>query len=353
MRDIQASSTSRGRAFGAGNEPITPWRHAAITRSGPETRNIGAQISGSASWSRSAPRRSRRTAGAVGGEIVQRRVLEQACTTRLATGVRRDQARRGFPRPRVSATVPLVSDVALHIATSSVTRAIDVVGDRWALLILRDAFQGARRFEEFVERTGATRATLTNRLRALVEEGILDRVRYSTSPPRFEYRMTRRGRDLFPVALAAWRWERRWAGPRGGVPTRLRHEVLRPRDAPGTRLRGLRRSARPAAHAIPQPDSVRPGAAPAAPVAPAVAVDRRDAPRVEFRHHSRGRRRRRPLDAADRLRRFFRPAPLRGHPGVPRHREQHPDRAPRRAGGTRRASSGAAIRVTRRAAHTA
>jgi len=62
--------------------------------------------------------------------------------------------------------VPLVSDVALHIATSSVTRAIDVVGDRWALLILRDAFQGARRFEEFVERTGATRATLTNRLRA-------------------------------------------------------------------------------------------------------------------------------------------------------------------------------------------
>ena len=119
----------------------------------------------------------------------------------------------------------LVSDVALHIATSSVTRAIDVVGDRWALLILRDAFQGARRFEEFVERTGATRATLTNRLRALVEEGILDRVRYSTSPPRFEYRLTRRGRDLFPVALAAWRWERRWAGPRGGVPTRLRHEA--------------------------------------------------------------------------------------------------------------------------------
>ena len=121
--------------------------------------------------------------------------------------------------------MPLVSDVALHIATSSVTRAIDVVGDRWALLILRDAFQGARRFEEFVARTGATRATLTNRLRALVEEGILDRVRYSTSPPRFEYRLTRRGRDLFPVALAAWRWERRWAGPRGGVPTRLRHEA--------------------------------------------------------------------------------------------------------------------------------
>ena len=119
--------------------------------------------------------------------------------------------------------MPLVSDIALHIATSPVTRAIDVLGDRWALLIMRDAFQGAHRFEEFVGRTGATRATLTNRLRALVEEEILERVRYSSAPPRYEYRLTRRGRDLFPVALAAWRWERRWAGPRAGVPTRLRH----------------------------------------------------------------------------------------------------------------------------------
>jgi DNA-binding HxlR family transcriptional regulator len=116
-----------------------------------------------------------------------------------------------------------VSDVALHIATSPVTRAMDVIGDRWALLIMRDAFQGAHRFEEFVERTGATRATLTNRLRVLVEQGILERVRYSSAPPRHEYRLTRRGRDLFPVALAAWRWERRWAGPRGGVPARLHH----------------------------------------------------------------------------------------------------------------------------------
>lgn len=118
-----------------------------------------------------------------------------------------------------------VSDVALHIATSSVTRAIDVVGDRWALLILRDAFQGAHRFEEFIERSGPTRATLTNRLRALVEEEILERVRYSEAPLRHEYRLTQRGRELFPVALAAWRWERRWAGPRSGIPARLRHDT--------------------------------------------------------------------------------------------------------------------------------
>jgi DNA-binding HxlR family transcriptional regulator len=116
-----------------------------------------------------------------------------------------------------------VSDVALHIATSSVTRAMDVIGDRWAVLIMRDAFQGARRFEEFIERTGATRATLANRLRALVEQGLLERVRYHASPLRYEYRLTRRGRDLFPVALAAWRWERRWAPRVGGVPAQLRH----------------------------------------------------------------------------------------------------------------------------------
>jgi len=119
--------------------------------------------------------------------------------------------------------VPGVSDVALHIATSSVTRAMDVIGDRWAVLIMRDAFQGARRFEEFIERTGATRATLANRLRALVEQGLLERIGYSSAPPRYEYRLTRRGRDLFPVALAAWRWERRWAPRIGGVPAQLRH----------------------------------------------------------------------------------------------------------------------------------
>lgn len=116
-----------------------------------------------------------------------------------------------------------VSDVALHIATSSVTRAMDVIGDRWAVLIMRDAFQGARRFEEFIARTGATRATLANRLAALVRQGLLERVRYSAAPPRWEYRLTRRGRELFPVALAAWRWERRWAPRMGGVPMQLRH----------------------------------------------------------------------------------------------------------------------------------
>ena len=138
-------------------------------------------------------------------------------------GVGPDQVAAGLARTHGSAKVSGVSEVAQHIATSSVTRAMDVIGDRWAVLIMRDAFQGARRFEEFIERTGATRATLANRLRALVAQGLLARVRYSESPTRYEYRLTRRGRDLFPVALAAWRWERRWAPRSGSVPSQLRH----------------------------------------------------------------------------------------------------------------------------------
>lgn len=167
-----------------------------------------------------------------------------------------------------------MSEVARHIATSSVTRAMDVIGDRWALLIMRDSFQGARRFEEFIARTGATRATLANRLRALVAQGLLERVRYSALPPRFEYRLTRRGRDLFPVALAAWRWERRWAPRSGGVPARLRHlrcrHVTRPRlvcaacggdlDVRRTNLRS-RLPSTPVAPARPAPRRLSPSTA--------------------------------------------------------------------------------------------
>jgi DNA-binding HxlR family transcriptional regulator len=102
-------------------------------------------------------------------------------------------------------------------------RAIRLLGDRWAILVLRDAFQGVRHFEQFLERSGASRATLTRRLRSLVANGILVRVRAASPPARIEYRLTARGRDLFPLSMAAWSWERRWA-PRGaGIPLTLRH----------------------------------------------------------------------------------------------------------------------------------
>jgi len=86
----------------------------------------------------------------------------------------------------------------------SIARALEIVGERWTLLIIRDAFLGRRRFEEFHESLGIARNVLTDRLNRLVEEGILDRVRYSERPERFEYRLTPKGRDL-QIALAGLR----------------------------------------------------------------------------------------------------------------------------------------------------
>ncbi len=86
----------------------------------------------------------------------------------------------------------------------SIARALEVVGERWTLLIVRDAFLGLRRFDEFQESLGIARNVLTDRLNRLVDEGILERVRYSERPERFEYRLTAKGREL-DIALAGLR----------------------------------------------------------------------------------------------------------------------------------------------------
>src|SRR5437588_1012219 len=86
----------------------------------------------------------------------------------------------------------------------SIARALETVGERWTLLIIRDAFLGLRRFDQFQESLKVARNVLTDRLNRLVEEGILERVRYSERPPRYEYRLTGKGRDL-QIALAGLR----------------------------------------------------------------------------------------------------------------------------------------------------
>jgi DNA-binding HxlR family transcriptional regulator len=86
----------------------------------------------------------------------------------------------------------------------SIARALEVVGERWTLLIVRDVFLGLRKFDEIQENLGIARNVLTDRLNRLVAEGILERVRYSARPERFEYRLTEKGREL-NVALTALR----------------------------------------------------------------------------------------------------------------------------------------------------
>jgi len=86
----------------------------------------------------------------------------------------------------------------------SIARTLEIVGERWTLLIIRDVFLGLRRFDQLQESLGVARNVLTDRLYRLVEEGILERVQYSERPLRFEYRLTKKGREL-NVALTALR----------------------------------------------------------------------------------------------------------------------------------------------------
>jgi DNA-binding HxlR family transcriptional regulator len=86
----------------------------------------------------------------------------------------------------------------------SIARALEIVGERWTLLIVRDVFLGLRKFDEIQESLGIARNVLTDRLTRLVDEGILQRVRYSERPERYEYRLTAKGIEL-NVALTALR----------------------------------------------------------------------------------------------------------------------------------------------------
>jgi DNA-binding HxlR family transcriptional regulator len=86
----------------------------------------------------------------------------------------------------------------------SIAKALEIVGERWSLLIVRDAFLGLRRFDQFQESLGVARNVLADRLNRLVDEGILERVLYNERPARYEYRLTPKGREL-NVALTALR----------------------------------------------------------------------------------------------------------------------------------------------------
>lgn len=95
-----------------------------------------------------------------------------------------------------------------------VARTLDIVGDRWSMLVLREAFLGVRRFEVMQRHLGIARNVLTDRLNRLVEANILVRVPYSERPPRSEYRLTEAGIELWPTIVALLQWgNRNLAGP--------------------------------------------------------------------------------------------------------------------------------------------
>ena len=111
----------------------------------------------------------------------------------------------------------------------SIQRTLDVIGDRWTLLILRDVFRGVRRFSQIQNDLGIAKNLLTDRLGSLVVAGIVEKVPYQERPVRHEYRLTEKGRALSPALVALMRWGDVWCGE-DGAPVELVH------DDCGTRL---------------------------------------------------------------------------------------------------------------------
>lgn len=97
----------------------------------------------------------------------------------------------------------------------SVAQCLEVVGEWWTMLIIRDLVLGVRRFDEFQERLGISRNVLTQRLARLVDDGVVEKRRYQDHPPRYEYRLTEKGRDLWPILTAMRQWGDRYAAPNG------------------------------------------------------------------------------------------------------------------------------------------
>ncbi len=106
----------------------------------------------------------------------------------------------------------------------SLARTLSVIGDKWTLLVLRDCFLGIRRFDAFEKRLGITRHLLSDRLKKLVEQGVLTKVAYQQRPVREEYRLTGKGLDLHPTILALVNWGDRHMADERGTPVRHIHK---------------------------------------------------------------------------------------------------------------------------------
>ena len=116
---------------------------------------------------------------------------------------------------------------SLADTSCAIARSVAVLGERWTFVILRQAFMGARRFEDYSQGTGIARNILTERLRTLVEHGILERRPYAQHATRtlFEYRLTQKGLDLYPVMIGLMQWGNKHGGFDDGPPLELEHRT--------------------------------------------------------------------------------------------------------------------------------
>jgi DNA-binding HxlR family transcriptional regulator len=115
--------------------------------------------------------------------------------------------------------------VDLSAMPCSIARSLDVIGEGWTILVLRDVFRGIRRFDELQRNLGIATNVLTARLKRLVDEGLLERRPYEQRPPRYEYHLTAKGRDLYPVLIALVNWGDKYLAGAGGPPRVMVHKV--------------------------------------------------------------------------------------------------------------------------------
>lgn len=113
----------------------------------------------------------------------------------------------------------------LETSNCPVARSLSVIGDRWTVLMLRDALRGVTRFEEFHQRLGCSRAIVADRLAQLVENEVLERVLYEAHPPRYDYTLTERGRALGPVLMMMTQWAETWMPKAGARRIQRRHKA--------------------------------------------------------------------------------------------------------------------------------
>ncbi len=108
-------------------------------------------------------------------------------------------------------------------SSCSIARALAIVGDRWTLLVLREAFFGVRRYEDFQRLTQASPRLVADRLGKLVAEGVMEKQPYKDRPKRYEYRLTEKGRALHPVMVTLSQWGQNWMGDPARPPVTLVH----------------------------------------------------------------------------------------------------------------------------------
>jgi DNA-binding HxlR family transcriptional regulator len=106
----------------------------------------------------------------------------------------------------------------------SIARSLEVVGERWSLLIVRDVMNGHRRFDQLQKALGVARNVLAARLQRLVEENILERRPYQRNPERYEYFLTEKGLDLWPALIALLNWGDRYSPSPAGPPMLIVHK---------------------------------------------------------------------------------------------------------------------------------